>query len=225
MFGALLVKIIRVARIFYSIKSSTKRPSFIDPKHQVMFTAIIVAGQLILVVIGLGVDPPLVDAPVIIQTYQQPHAAILVLSLIYNAAIIIGCTVLGLMTRRFPENFNEARHVMFTSFTLVVVWVLFASLYLYTEHEFQTGVLALGVILSAIALMMGVFFPRIFIIVFQRDKNTKEYVSQQNHAANIGKSPSRNFSAAFQRSKPLINKFVVRCYFSKYELHAGHIYM
>ena len=230
MFGALLVKIIRVARIFYSIKSSIKRPPFIDPKHQVMFTAIIVAGQLILVVIGLGVDPPLVnrdpsevitnfgqqtgDAPVIIETCQQPHAAILVLSLIYNAAIIIGCIILGLMTRRFPENFNEARHVMFTSFTLVVVWVLFAPLYLYTEHEFQTGVLALGVVLSAIALMMGVFFPRIFIIVFQREKNTKEYVSQQNHAANIGKSPSKNFSAAFQRSKPLINKFVVRCYFS-----------
>ena len=227
MFGALLVKIVRVARIFYSIKSSAKRPPFTDPKHQVMFTAIIVAGQLILVVIGLGVDPPLVDrdpkevitssgqqtgdAPVIIETCQQPHAAILVLSLIYNAAIIVGCTILGLMTRRFPENFNEARHVMFTSFTLVVVWVLFAPLYLYTENEFQTGVLALGVVLSAIALMTGVFFPRIFIIVYQREKNTKEFVSQQNHAANIGTSPSTNFSAAFQRSKPFTNKGVVIC--------------
>ena len=240
MFGALLVKIVRVARIFYSIKSSAKRPPLTDPKHQVMFTAIIVAGQLILVVIGLGVDPPLVDrdpsevitssgqqtgdAPVIIETCQQPHAAILVLSLIYNAAIIIGCTILGLMTRRFPENFNEARHVMFTSFTLVVVWVLFAPLYLYTEHEFQTGVLALGVVLSAIALMTGVFFPRIFIIIFQREKNTKEYVSHQNHAANIGTSPSTNFSAVFQRSKPLTNQCVYSHMLMKYQyIYMDHI--
>ena len=219
-FGALLVKIVRVARIFYSSKSAVKRPSFTDAKHQVIFTMIIVGGQLILVVIGLGVDPPIVDrdpdevitssgqqtgnAPEIIETCQQPHAAILVLSLIYNAIIIIGCTILGLMTRRFPENFNEARHVMFTSFTLVVVWVLFAPLYLYTEHEFQTGILALGVVLSAIALMTGVFFPRVFIIVFQRKKNTKEYISQQNHAAASGTFPSTNFSSAFQRSESLV---------------------
>ena len=214
-FGALLVKIVRVARIFYSSKTSVKRPSFTDAKHQVIFTMMIVGGQLLLVVIGLGVDPPIVDrdpdevvtssgqqtgnAPEIIEICQQPHAAILVLSLIYNAIIIIGCTILGLMTRRFPENFNEARHVMFTSFTLVVVWVLFAPLYLYTEHEFQTGVLALGVVLSAIALMAGVFFPRVFIIVFQREKNTKNYVSQQNHAA-----AASTFSSAFQRSKAFV---------------------
>ena len=217
-FGALFVKIIRVGRIFYSIKSSAKRPRFTDPVHQVIFTMAIVAGQLLLVVIGLGVDPPVVErdpevvktsygqagnAPEIVETCQQPHAALLILSLIYNAFIIVGCTILGLMTRRFPENFNEARHVMFTSFTLIVVWVLFAPLVLYTEDEFQTGVLALGIVLTGIAVMAGIFFPRVFIIVFQKEKNTKEYVSQQNHTATVGKSPSTNFSSAFQRSKPL----------------------
>ena len=209
-FGALLVKIVRVARIFYSSKTSVP---FTDAKHQVIFTMFIVAGQLLLVVIGLGVDPPIVDrdpdevvtssgqqtgnAPEIIEICHQPHTAILVLSLIYNGILIIGCIILGLMTRRFPKNFNEARHVMFTSFTLVVVWVLFVPLYLYTEHEFQTGVLALGVVLSAIALMAGVFFPRVFIIIFQREKNTKDYVSQQNHAP-------------FQRSKALVYKLAIQ---------------
>ena len=217
-FGALFVKIVRVARIFYSIKSSTKRPRFTAPVHQVIFTIAIVAGQLLLVVIGLGVDPPLVErdpevvktsygqtgnAPEIVETCQQPHAALLILSLIYNAFIIVGCTILGLMTRRFPENFNEARHLMFTSFTLIVVWVLFAPLLLYTEDEFQTGVLALGIVLTGIAVMAGVFFPRVFIIVFQREKNTKEYASQQTHAAVVGGFPSTDFSTAFQRSKPL----------------------
>ena len=219
-FGALFVKIVRVARIFYSIKSSTKRPRFINPIHQVIFTMAIVAGQLLLVVIGLGVDPPVVErdpevvttsygqtgnAPEIVETCQQPHAALVILSLIYNAFIIVGCTILGLMTRRFPENFNEARHIMFTSFTLIVVWVLFAPLLLYTEYEFQTGVSALGIVLTGIAVMAGVFFPRVFTIVFQKDRNTKEYASKQNHmhAAAVSKSPSVNFSTAFQISKSL----------------------
>ena len=218
-FGALFVKIFRVGRISYSTKSSVKRPRFTDPVHQVMFTMAIVAGQLLLVVIGLGVDPPVVErdpdavrtsygqtgnAPEIVETCQQPHAALLILSLIYNAFIIVGCTILGLMTRRLPENFNEARHVMFTSFTLVVIWVLFAPLLLSIEDEFQTGVLALGIVLTGFAVMAGIFFPKVFIIIFQREKNTKECTLEQNSDAAGGESPSKDLatpSTAIQRSK------------------------
>ena len=213
-FGALLVKIIRVTRIFYSIKSSVKRPSFTEPIYQVIFTIVIVSFQLVLVLIGLIIDHPVVkrdpemvttsfeqtgNAPEIIETCVQPHTAILILSLIYNSALIIGCTILGLRTMGFPENFNEAKHVMFTSFTLMVVWVLFIPVYLYTEDEFRPGVLALGIILSAVALMAGIFFPRVFIIVFQKHKNTPEYVSKQN----TGSTQATNFSVAFKRSKTL----------------------
>ena len=212
-FGALLIKIIRVARIFQSVKSSAKRPRFTDPMHQVIFTMAIVAGELLLVVIGLGVDPPVVErdpkvvvtsfgqqtgeAPEIIETCQQPHTAILVLLLAYNFLIIVGCTILGLMTMGFPDNFNEAKHVMFTSFTLMVIWVLFMPIYFYTEEEFQSGVLALGIVLSAVALMAGFFFPRVFIIIFQKHKNAKEYMVRTG----TGTTQSTNFSKAFQRSK------------------------
>ena len=211
-FGALLVKIIRVARIFYSIKSSVKRPSFTKPIYQVIFTITIVSFQLLLVLIGLIIDHPVVkrdpetvktsfeqtgNAPEIIETCVQPHTAILVLSLIYNSALIIGCAILGLMTNAFPENFNEAKHVMFTSFTLMVVWVLYIPVYLYTEDEFRPGVLALGIILSAVALMAGIFFPRVFIIVFQKHKNTPEYLSKQA----AGTTQTTNFPVAFKRSK------------------------
>ena len=150
-FGALLVKIIRVARIFYSIKSSVERPSLTEPTYQAIFTIAIVSFQLILVLIGLIIDHPVVkrdpevvttsfgqtgNATEIIETCVQSHTAIMVLSLIYNSALIIGCTILGFMTNGFPENFNEAKHVMFASFTLMVIWVLFIPVYLYTEDEF-----------------------------------------------------------------------------------------
>ena len=219
-FGALLVKIIRVARIFYSIKYSPERLRFTDPVHQVLFTMAIVAGQLLIVTIGLGVDPPVVErdpevvttsyvqqtgeAPEIIVTCQQPHTAILVLLLAYNSLIIVGCTILGLITRTFPENFNEAKHVMFTLFTLMVIWVLFMPLYFYTEEEFQSGVLALGIVLSAVALMAGVFFPRVFIIIFQKHKNTVEYVLQQSHTRGTRATQATSHSVVVPQSKTLI---------------------
>ena len=215
-FGALLIKIIRVARIFYSIKFSPKTLRFTDSVHQVIFTMAIVAGQLVVVAVGLVINLPAVEkdpevvitsyeqvgeAPDIIETCQQPHTAILVFLLAYNFLIIVGCTILGLMTMGFPDNFNEAKHVMFTSFTLMVIWVLFVPLYFYTEEEFQPGVLALGIVLSAFALMAGVFFPRVFIIIFQKHRNTKEHVQ----STGTGTSQAINFSKASQQSKTLIN--------------------
>jgi len=178
----------------------------------VIFTTVIVSFQLLVVLIGLIIDHPVVkrdpevvatnfgrtgNAPEIIETCEQPHTAILVLSLIYNSALIIGCTVLGFMTNGFPENFNEAKHVMFASFTLMVVWVLFIPIYLYTENEFRPGVLALCIILSALALLVSIFFPRIYIIVFQKHKNTIEYLKHQNHLYIIRSTDSM----AFHKSK------------------------
>ena len=212
-FGALLVKIIRVARIFYSIKSSAERPSFTEPIYQAIFTIAIVSFQLLLVLIGLIIDHPVVkrdpevvttsfgqtgNAPEIIETCEPSHTAIMVLSLVFDSALIIACTILGLMTNGFPENFNEAKHVMFASFTLMVVWVLFIPVYLYTEDEFRPGVLALSIILSALALIVSIFFPRIYIIVFQKHKNTIEYLKQQNHLYVIR---STNPSKTFHKSK------------------------
>ena len=223
-FGALLLKIVRIAKIFYSIESSAKKPSFIDSKYQITFTMTIVFVQLILVVIGLIIDPPIVkrdpdvvntssgqqtgNAPEIVETCQQSHTAILVLSLVYNSVIIAGCIILGWMTRRFPNNFNEAERIMFTSFTLVVVWMLFVPLYFNTKHELQMGVLALGIVLSAVALMAGIFFPRVYIIIFQRHKNTREYASQQNYQYTAGTTRSTNFSMALQQSKKFVHGHV-----------------
>ena len=223
-FGALLVKIVRVARIFYSMKSSVKKLRFTDPKYQVMFTMAIVAGQLIPAVIGLGIYPPVVqrdpdvvrtdsvrqtgDAPEIIETCQQPHIALQIMLLAYSIIIVFACTILGWKTRKFPENFNEARHVMFTSFTLMAIWVLFTPLYFSTEDELQIGVSALGSVLSAIALMTGVFFPRVFIIIFKKHKNTKEYVTQQRHTIDTIETTHDNLSRAFQQSKSPLHKFM-----------------
>ena len=228
-FGALLLKIVRIAKIFYSIESSAKKPSFIDSKYQITFTMTIVLFQLILVVIGLIIDPPIVkrdpavvitssgqtgNAPEIVETCQQSHTAILVFSLVYNSVIIAGCIILGWMTRRFPDNFNEAERIMFTSFTLMIVWVLFVPLYLNTKRELQMGVLALGIVLSAFALMAGIFFPRVYIIIFQRHKNTREYVSQQNYQYTAGTMRSTNFPMpAFHQSKKLISGHGVKFYY------------
>ena len=192
-FGALLVKIIRITRIFYSIEYSTKKPSFSDAKYQVMFTMAIVFVNSILVSIGLIIDPPTVErnptdhgsvelcnAPKVFEICRQTHLAIETLIGVYGLAILVCCVILSWLTRKFPENFNEASHVLFTSFTATVVWVLFTPLSIFADPEYHNTILALGNVLDAFALLIGIFFPRVYIIVFQKHKNTLEYVKRQN---------------------------------------------
>ena len=203
MFGALLVKtiIVRVAQIKFSARGSA---TFSYPKYQIMFTIAIVFGQLILVVIGLGVDPPVVkrdpdvvttnfiqqagDAPEIVETCQQPHTAILVLSLTYISFIIFACVIFGLMVRKFQGNHKEARYIyiMFTSCISMVVWVIFEPIYFSAEMEFQTGILAIGIALSAIVFMSGIFF---------------QLVLQCNHEA-TQEATQTEFTQRMEYSKP-----------------------
>ena len=72
--GALLIKIVCITRIFYSIETSVNKPSFSNTKYQVMFTIAVVFGQLILVVIGLIIDPPIVrrDPNKVVTSSVQP---------------------------------------------------------------------------------------------------------------------------------------------------------
>ena len=193
-FGALLVKIIRITRIFYSIEHSTKKPSFSDAKYQVMFTMAIVFVHSIILVIGLIMDPPIVErnpndhgsvelcnAPEVFKICQQYNSAIETLLGVYGFAILVGCVILSWLTRKFPENFNEASHVLFTSFTATIVTVSSVPLLIiFIEDKDYDTINALVGVLNAFALLAGIFFPRVYIIVFQKHKNTLEYVKHQN---------------------------------------------
>ena len=155
-FGTLLVKIVQMVPLRFLATVT------VTPKYMIMRTMAIVFGQLILVVIGLGVDPPVVkrdpdviitsfiqqagEPPEIVEICRQPHTTILVLSLMYNSFIIFACAILVWVRRQFQKRIKV--YFMLTSSTLMVIWVLFVPTYFSAEMEFQTGVLAIGIALS-----------------------------------------------------------------------------
>ena len=175
-FGALLVKLIRIARIFLQ-RQKAGRPRFIEPHYQIIFTLFIVAGQMILAVISLIVVYPTTTTdvrsnpddsnnfPTLILTCQSPHLAPLILLVLYDTILIILNNVLAVFTIRFPENFNEARHVSFSTFAIAVIWLGFISSYFATQIEFRGGVVGFAVLMSAFAVLLCLFGPRIILVI------------------------------------------------------------
>ena len=188
MFGALLVKMVRVARIFLW-RSKLSRPRFTEPIYQIMFTTVIVLGQLFIIAIALAVDPPETetesrtntddanDFPEAVLTCVPDRTAFLAVSMIYETILIIVTTMLGVLSFKYPENFNEAKFVAFCSASLLVIWIAFIPTYFATRsmQEFQNAAISLAVVMSAVVVLACLFGPKLFIILFQPEKNTKSY--------------------------------------------------
>ncbi len=185
-FGALLVKIVRVTRIFY-ISANLSRIRFTEPHYQVIFTSIIVFGQVLIVVIGLIVIHPDVsrnlqlnrddhnNLPEIVVSCVVDHVAILVICAIYETILIITSTILGVLSFKYPKNFNEAKFVSFCTFIIAIIWAAFVGLNAYfiieKRQEIQNAITGLASVLSAFAVLGCLFGPKLFIIFFRPDQN------------------------------------------------------
>ena len=188
MFGSLLVKIVRVARVFLQ-KATLSRLRCMKAQHQIVFTLLIVLGQMFLVALSLGIQPPgvirevrlnednTINTPTVVVTCKSDHIVALVLSAVYESGLLIVATVLGTLSFKYPENFNESKCICFSAFSLLVIWVAFIPTYIATQErqEIQNGFIASAVVVSAFVVLVCFFSPKVFVIFFWQERNTKHY--------------------------------------------------
>ena len=192
-FGAILIKTIRVAYVFYGWK--TKSPTrFLQPHYVVLFTFLIVIGQMVLVVASVGFERPGTsrelrrddddqnDFPTIVVTCVSDPLVILILSAMYETALVILSTIFGVMSFKYPANFNEAKYISFCTFALLVFWLAFIPSYFATQsmREFQNPVIAMAVQMSAFTVLVCVFGPKLYIALLQKRRNSEDFNSHKN---------------------------------------------
>ncbi|XP_071810181.1 metabotropic glutamate receptor 3-like isoform X1 [Asterias amurensis] len=179
-YSALLTKTNRIARIFESASHSAQRPKYISPKSQLVICFVLVSAQLFGELMWLIVVPPGASTQLSKDRYHvilkcNITDTSLVVSLAYNMFLIICCTVYAFKTRKIPENFNEAKFIGFTMYTTCIVWLAFVPLYFGTTGDFrmQITTLCITVSMSATVALACLFTPKVYIIVFQPEKNVR----------------------------------------------------
>ena len=198
-FGALLVKTVRVTRIFYHPKTLT-RVRFTEPHYQVLFTSLIIIGQVVIVIIGLIVVNPTVsrgirdnrknsnDFPEVVVACVVDHTAILATCAVYETMLIVLSTIFGVLSFKYPKNFNEAKFVSFCTFVIAIIWAAFVGLYAYFavegRQEIQNAITGLASVLSAYAVLACLFGPKLFIIFF-RSKQNKPGITKADASHNM----------------------------------------
>ena len=174
-YGALLVKIIRVYRLFNRAPTAS-RPRFTKPHHQILFTLVIVAVQLVITLASLITAHPIrvemkeqeneasLSTPTNVIACQEVNTVFFVAQLIYDAALILLCTFFGWKTRNFPENFNESKYILFTSLALILIWLGFIPTFIVSPLEYRYIALNFPIILSSAAILVIFFIPKIYFI-------------------------------------------------------------
>ncbi|XP_023289799.1 metabotropic glutamate receptor [Orussus abietinus] len=201
-YGALLTKTNRIARIFDSASRSAVRPRYISPTSQVCIAAALVACQVVLTLVWMIVEPPGTRlyfpdrTEVILKCNIQDMS--LLFSQLYNATLILLSTIYAVKTRRIPENFNESKFIGFTMYTTCIIWLGFVPIYFGTgnSHETQITTLCVAISLSASVTLICLYSPKVYIIVFQPDKNIRGKVriggsTFKKQASSVGASVSR----------------------------------
>ncbi len=143
MYGALLTKTNRIARIFQSATKTTRRPSYISPKSQLMITLILVSvqfcGTLVWTITAFpGAQRVYPRRDEVILKCNVDNSSFLI-SQVYNMLLIAVCTYYAIRTRKVPENFNEAKFIGFTMYTTCIIWLAFIPIYFGTGNSFEVS--------------------------------------------------------------------------------------
>ncbi|GAB1606994.1 metabotropic glutamate receptor 1-like [Argonauta hians] len=198
-YGALVTKTNRIARILEgSKKIMTKKPRFMSASAQVVITCLLIGIESTIITVMLVIEPSdstfyyPTEKRVILLCNTSPYGTIVPLG--FDLFLIMMCTLYAVKTRNLPENFNEAKFIGFTMYTTCVIWLGFLPIYF--ESESKVFTMCVSVSLSAIVALVLLFFPKVYIIIYCPEKNTRSaFTTSKDVRCHIGNT-GRSFSSS-----------------------------
>ncbi|XP_023724133.1 metabotropic glutamate receptor 3 isoform X2 [Cryptotermes secundus] len=195
-YAAIVTKTNRIARIFSNRPISPHKTRYTSPTSQLVITALLTSVEIVINVSWLMYEPPSVT-----HSFPTRESRLLICEGLENYSYMVGllypfiliglCTAYAVKTRKCPGGFNETRHIAFTNYTAIIIWLAFVPLYLAsTSNSIRVVTLAISLSLSGLVQLGCLFSPKVYIVLFKPEKNTKEVVMSQHRSSSYLATPT-----------------------------------
>ena len=154
----LVLKIIRLYRIFTAARSSVKKPVLVSPRSQVTICLALILLQVTVSAMLAVVESPS-NMEIVLKKREiavmcESSTFKVIFNLIPALALMAVCTRFAYKTRNFPSNYNEAFSIFTAMFTSCFIWGIFITLIIFLEMD-KEKVFALWFIIANFTSVIG----------------------------------------------------------------------
>ncbi|XP_068128197.1 vomeronasal type-2 receptor 26-like [Hyperolius riggenbachi] len=184
--SSILAKTIMVVFAFLATKPGSKLRIWTSPWVSFLVISVCCLLQLILCISWLSLFPPFPElntnsqSRVIILECNEGSAIAFWAMLGYLSLLAFISFIVAFLARRLPDIFNEAQCITFSMLAFLSVWISFIPAYLSAQGKYTAAMEIFAILSSSWALLICMFFPKCFIILFRPNMNSKEYLMRRD---------------------------------------------
>ncbi|KAL9968513.1 hypothetical protein ACROYT_G020616 [Oculina patagonica] len=187
------VKTKRIVHLFeHRVPRSELTKTFIEKHKHILVIVGVTALDVLILVIWFAVDVPKPNVDKSLRTTYfleclensnlvGSFCRYLLIAILVIMSFV--CCYFAFKSRKLPHNFNEGKFIAFALYVIVVSWVTFYPVYLNIRGKYSVVIAGAASIIAATGLLVCIFVPKIYIILFHPEKNTVAYMKSQisNH--------------------------------------------